>query len=288
MGMVVPRFIPRHLVTTFGTRQLAATARRTRRGTVHLLEPPVDVEANHPGAVDGAEFRAGWGIAADELLVAVVSRLESWLKLESLTRTIAAVSDLAASRPVRLLVVGEGTAQGRIQQLADDVNAHHGSTVVQLTGGLLDPRPAYEAADVMVGMGGSALRTMAFATPLVVVGERGFSRVLDEDSLATFRHQGWYGLGDGRPDDLPGQIDRLLGNAALRRSLGDVGLRTVQEYYTLDAAARQLTSWYEELAETRVPLATATAEGVRSVALRVGRSALTGLATRRTNGAKEN
>ena len=43
---------------------------------------------------------------------------------------------------------------------------------------------------------------MAFAKPLVVVGERGFSRVLDEDTLPTFLHQGWYGLGDGRPDDL--------------------------------------------------------------------------------------
>ena len=92
MGMVVPRFIPRHLVTTFGTRELAASARHTRRGTVHLLEPPVDVEANRPGVVDGKELRAEWGIAPDELLISMVSRLESWLKLESLTRTIAAVS----------------------------------------------------------------------------------------------------------------------------------------------------------------------------------------------------
>ena len=41
-----------------------------------------------------------------------------------------------------------------------------------LAGEMLDPRPAYAAADVVLGMGGSALRGMAFGKPLVVQGVR--------------------------------------------------------------------------------------------------------------------
>ena len=49
-----------------------------------------------------------------------------------------------------------------------------GRQVVLLTGEIADPRPAYAAADVVVGQGGSALRGMAFGKPLVVVGEGRF------------------------------------------------------------------------------------------------------------------
>ena len=52
MSMVVPRNLPRQLPTTFGTRALAQSAAKSRRGRVHLLEPPVDLVANAPGAVD--------------------------------------------------------------------------------------------------------------------------------------------------------------------------------------------------------------------------------------------
>src|SRR5699024_4339502 len=123
MSMVVPRNIPRHLPTTFGTVGLAERAATVRRGPVHLLEPPVDVAANHPGVVDGAQFRTGLGIAPDELVVAMVCRLEAWAKLEGLQRAITAVDQLAGRHPVRLLIVGEGTAREVVENRAAEVNA---------------------------------------------------------------------------------------------------------------------------------------------------------------------
>ncbi len=66
-----------------------------------------------------------------------------------------------------------------------------------MTGQMTDPRDAYAAADIMLGMGGSALRAMAFAKPLVVQGERGYWRLLTPESLDFFLDKGWYWLGDG-------------------------------------------------------------------------------------------
>lgn len=285
MSMVVPRNIPRHLPTTFGTVELAEKASRVRRGPVHLLEPPVDIASNRPGVVDGAGFRAELGIAPEELVVAMVCRLEAWAKLEGLRRAMIAVDDLAGSHRVRLLIVGEGTAREVVERHAVEVNRHHGREVVTLTGGMLDPRPAYEAADLMIGMGGSALRTMAFAVPLVVVGERGFSRVLDETTLPMFLHAGWYGLGDGTEDDLRAQIEGLLVDPLARKRLGELGCTVIAEHYDLNVAARNLEGYYRETATTKVPVAEATAEAVRTVGLRTARAsqqiALRGLGTAR-------
>ncbi len=67
-----------------------------------------------------------------------------------------------------------------------------------LTGAMVDPRPAYAAADVVVGMGGSALRGMAFGKAVIVVGERNFAEIFDPDTAERFYDRGIYGLGDGR------------------------------------------------------------------------------------------
>jgi glycosyltransferase involved in cell wall biosynthesis len=273
MSMVVPRFIPRELPTTFGTVELAERARRTRRGRVWLLEPPVDLEANRPGVVEGQQFRAGLGIGQDEVCIVMVCRLESWLKLESLQRSIAAVEALARELPVRLVIVGEGSARDLVAQRAAEANAAVGRDVVLLAGAMADPRPAYEAADVMVGMGGSALRTMAFGKPLVVVGERGFSRVLDGTTAGLFQQQGWYGLGTGTFDDLEGQLRRLVTDPLERKVLGELGRSICEERYDLVTATKDLVAAYHEVSTHRVSRTQGVVGLARTKALVHGRAA---------------
>lgn len=264
MTMVVPTFLPRHVATTFGTPALARTAQRMRTGPVFLLEPPVDLAANRPGAVDGQAMRRTWELAPGELAVVTVSRLEDWRKLEGLERTIDVVDRLASRQPVRLVIVGDGSARPRLQAKADAVNASHGRQVVRLTGPMLDPRPAYAASDVMLGMGGSALRTMAFGKPLIVLGEQGFARVLDEQSSEMFVDQGYYGLAGSQPDDLEAQLERLLLDPPHRLRIAEHGLRLVRERYSLREAADRLTTWYSAVAAVPVPLRQATLEAART------------------------
>ena len=120
-----------------------------------------------------------------------------------------------------------------------------------LTGELADPRPAYAAADVMLGMGGSALRSLAFAKPLVVQGEHGYFRTLTEESLSEFRWQGWYGIGAGQSGGvaaLEAELAPLLADETLRRELGSYGREVVEEFSLESAAKRQVTVYRDALA----------------------------------------
>jgi len=197
MSMSVAPFLPRSVPLTVGTELIrqAATAAGHRR--VMLLEPPVDTRADNP-SVDGRSFRAERGVQPDEVLLAMVCRLVPDLKLEGLLSACDAVRELAvAGKPVRLMIVGDGRARDDVARRAADVNAAVGYEAVLLAGEMADPSPAYAAADVIIGQGGSALRGMAFAKPLVVIGEEGFSELLTPESTPTFLRQGWYGLGPG-------------------------------------------------------------------------------------------
>jgi hypothetical protein len=130
---------------------------------------------------------------------------------------------------------------------------------VVLTGELADPRPAYAAADVVLGMGGSAIRALAFGKPLVVQGEGAFWALLTPETAGTFLHQGWYGVGDGRDSHqrLGAVLDRLAGDPDLRVALGRFGRRLAVDRFSLEAAARVQTEVYREaLAGLRTGLRT--------------------------------
>jgi hypothetical protein len=117
---------------------------------------------------------------------------------------------------------------------------------VKVVGQMPDPRSAYDGADICLGMGGSALRSLAFGKPLIVQGERGFWRTLTPDSHPLFAWSGWYGLGEGGPGAaaLTAELAPLLDDPARRAELGGYGLALVRERYSLDAAADRLIALY--------------------------------------------
>ncbi|OLR90801.1 glycosyltransferase family 4 protein [Actinokineospora bangkokensis] len=242
MSMSVVPFFPKSVPLMVGTEQIAAAARAAGHARVTLLEPPVDTEQDHPGAVDTAGFRAEHGLDPHLPLVAVVSRLVPDLKLESLLASCAAVGALnATGTPVQLVIAGDGPARDQVAAAAAAADARAGRRVVVLAGELADPRPAYAAADVVVGMGSSALRGMAFGKPLVVVGEDGFSELLDESSADLFLRDGFFGLGPGsRGAGVPALAEALrvlVGSAEARVRLGEWGHKLVDSRFSLHRAA---------------------------------------------------
>jgi glycosyltransferase involved in cell wall biosynthesis len=248
MSMSVAPFLPRSVPLTVGTELIRQAAIAAGHRRVILLEPPVDTRVDNP-SVDGRSFRAEQGIQPDEVLIAMVCRLVPDLKLEGLLSACDAVRELAlAGKPVRLMIVGDGRARGTIAGRAAEVNAAVGREVILLTGELANPAPAYAAADIIVGQGGSALRGIAFAKPLVVIGEEGFSELLTPESAPTFLRQGWYGLGPGSlgvgVPALSLTLERLVSSPELRRELGIFGRRLTQERFSLDHAAKKLEEFY--------------------------------------------
>jgi L-malate glycosyltransferase len=236
LSMSVSPLVPDSVPLVMGTEALGAEARH-RRPDVSVIEPPVDLAADHPG-IDGRAFRVANDVEDGQLLLVTVSRLSSELKLDALIAAIDATGILAARHPIRLVVVGDGEARPWLAERAEAVNGRWGREVVSLAGAMADPRPAYAAADVVLGMGGSALRAAAIGRPLVVQGRGGFSLPLRPDTVDTFVWQGFWGEGDGSGGaaSLAEQIDPLLDDASLRSEMGDFGRHLVEQRFSLDRA----------------------------------------------------
>ena len=248
MSMAVAPFLPRSGPVVVGTAQIAAHERARGRRRTHLLEPPVDTDLNRPGLpLDLDGFRLRWDLD-DRPTVVCVTRLVRQLKLEGVLTAIDAMPRVARATSARLLLVGDGDARDEVAARAADVNRRAGAGTVVLTGELADPRPAYALADVALGMGGSALRAMAFGTPLVVLGEGGFVEALTEETLPDFLWRGWYGFG-GESDPgarLADQIVGLLVDPARRAELGRLGRTTVEQRFSLEVAASRQEQIYAE------------------------------------------
>jgi glycosyltransferase involved in cell wall biosynthesis len=241
--MEVPTLVPNSVPLVLGTEELAEQARRTRTN-VSVVLPPIDVDADHPG-IDGGDFRRGLGVDDDEILVVTVSRL-SIRKLDALVDAIDAVGLLAAHRRVRLIVVGDGEARSQLEARAAKLNERLGRQVVVLAGSTMDPRPAYAAADVVLGMGGSALRALAIGKPVVVQGKGGFSRPFGPESLDTFLWQGFWGVGTGERggEQLAEHLQPLVTDREFRKGLGEYGRGIVVERFSISQAASAIEDLY--------------------------------------------
>jgi glycosyltransferase involved in cell wall biosynthesis len=263
-AMAVPRWLPRYPQLVLGTQQLVDEA-DTFRAPATLIEPPVNTTVDDPAIVDGRRFRAEHGIEDGEVMAVVVSRLEPDMKAEGIDRAMDALGMLDHPR-LRLVVVGGGPSYRDLRDHASAVNAALGRRAVVLTGPLADPRPAYAAADLALGMGGSALRAMAFGTALVVLGIQGFSRPLTPETFGHFKRAGFYGIGDGDLDPAPlaGQLRALVDDGPRRVELGRWSRRIVEERYSLKYAADKLSEVYERSLAARHAPAARLGESIRS------------------------
>ena len=268
MSMSVVPFFPRTIPLTVGTEQIREAAMAAGHTRVSLLEPPIDTESDHPG-VDGSAWRAEHGFDQDVPLIAMVCRLVPELKLEGLLAACDAVGQLAsAGRKLRLAIVGDGRARDEIAARAARANDAAGCEAITLTGEVADPRPAYAAADILIGMGGSALRGMAFGKPLVVVGEKGYSELLTPKSAPIFLKAGWYGQGPGSMGSgasaLREALDTLIEAPERRAELGGFARDLVVERFSLQGAASFLERVYTAALAQPTPRPRLAADSARS------------------------
>lgn len=228
-----------------GTEYLAEEQAQ-RPGPTALISPPVDLDRDNPASVSGMEFRALHRVAPQQPTIVMVSRLDDEMKSLSVEVAIRAVAALADTSVV-LVVVGTGNAVVRLTQLAATVNTHLGRRAVVMAGAMADPRAAYAAADVVIGMGGSAARGLAFGKPLVVSGELGQFRIFGPaSSAALFRNSFWSNEpSDNARDELLACLSPLLRSVRLREELGDFGRIFACEHFGLRAMAARLASVYQ-------------------------------------------
>jgi len=243
-GPYVPWWLPRYPPLVAGTRELALRAAPHRTQTPLIIEPPVNTDNDNAALVDGNAFRKEHGLDAD-IVAVVVSRLEPSMKAPGIELTMNAIQVLDDPR-IQLAVVGEGSSSAALSGLADRVNGSLGRRAVVMTGPLTDPRPAYAAADITLGMGGSSLRAMAFEKPLIVLGVEGFAKPFRPATAEEFLFGGFFGVGDGDLDPRPlaGYIQELADGPELRSELGAFSSQVVWDRFSLKAASASLESVY--------------------------------------------
>ena len=270
LSMSISPYVPRSIPLVMGTLALAERAARDRPAPVWALEPPVDTSLDSP-AIDGAPLRRRLGIAADSPLLVTVSRLALELKLDALLDAIDAVGELGSELPLTLLIVGEGPAEAALRTRVRHVNRRLGRDAVLFAGALADPRTAYAAADLVLGMGGSSLRAMAIGKPVIVQGERGFSRVFEPGGREYFLRHGLWGVGDGGPNAgrLAGQIRSLLADRERRAELARFGRETVRRRFSLQRAADLQLGIYDAVRERRPRPSWDEAAGAAARAIRL-------------------
>ncbi|MFF7380086.1 glycosyltransferase family 4 protein [Streptomyces massasporeus] len=205
------------------------------------LPPGVDEKTFHPGS-GGDEVRARLGLT-DRPVVVCVSRLVRRKGQDTLIRALPRI--LAAEPDTVLLIVGGGPYEKDLRRLAHETGV---SSAVRFTGAVpWSELPAhYGAGDVFAmpcrtrrggldveGLGIVYLEASATGLP-VVAGDSGGApdAVLDGET-------GWVVKG-GSPEEAADRITVLLGDAELRRRMGERGREWVEEKWRWDLLAERL------------------------------------------------
>ena len=236
--------------------------------------PPVDVQANAPGAVDPQPFRDKHGLSNDETVFVTCSTPhgldESGKPATDDSRggraqePEAAVRDRwrwTGARAVRGLFGAKG--QHRRRPRSRDVHWT----------GETDPRPGYAGADIIVGQGGSALRGMAFGKPVLVVAERNYAELFNHDTRDDFYYRGIYGLGDGSQDNRPlvARMELLAKYPDLAVALHSLGREFVVQNFGLEAVTWHLNKYLNEAVSTSLTPYRRAIGIMRTAAILVGR-----------------
>ncbi|MEU6401747.1 glycosyltransferase family 4 protein [Streptomyces sp. NPDC046985] len=221
--------------------RIAAALTPEAAGRMTRLPPGVDEKTFHPGS-GGDEVRARLGLA-DRPVVVCVSRLVRRKGQDTLIRAMPRI--LAAEPEAVLLIVGGGPYEKDLRRLAEETGV---GASVRFTGPVpWAELPAhYGAGDVFAmpcrtrrggldveGLGIVYLEASATGLP-VVAGDSGGApdAVLDGET-------GWVVRG-GSPEQAAERISALLGDAALRRRMGERGRRWVEEKWRWDLLAERL------------------------------------------------
>ncbi len=212
---------------------------------IHRITNMVDVDLYRPPREGERESgKAAFGLGG-KTVVTFCGRLAPIKGLEHL---LPAWSEAVRTFPdARLLVLGEGPSRDSLERLASRLGI---ADTVRFEGRVDDVPARLRSSDVFVlsslmeGLPNSLLEAMAAGLPAVATNVGGVGDIIEDGKNGLL-------AGPADPGGLAERIGMLLGDAGLRRRLGEAALRTVRERFSLDATVKRYIGLYRELERSR-------------------------------------
>ncbi len=194
----------------------------------------------------GSRFRAKHGIPEDRPLLLHVGRVAHEKNIGFL---LSVVARLKTDHPqILLLICGEGPAKTDLQQQSNRMGLTDNVMFVGYLDRETELLDCYRAADVFVfasrteTQGLVLLEAMALGVPVVSTAVMGTIDILSPNRGAL--------VAEEETGDFAAKVSRLLGNQALRLSIGDEG-REYAKTWSAPATARRVVDIYQGLIDNK-------------------------------------
>ena len=200
-----------------------------------------------PNCVDSAFFKAlptlspaRLGLPAGGPLIAFVGRLTDQKGVEDLIRASPVIR--AAHAGARVIVAGDGPLRAQLEAMAGRIAPE---TVVFM-GGLLDPLPAFQVADVVVvpsrfePLGIVAAEALALGKPVVASRIGGLTDIVAHEDTGLL-------ISPGQPRELADAVCRMLDQPEAAREMAARGRRAVQARFSEETVLPRYRDLYRQL-----------------------------------------
>lgn len=225
---------------------VAAACRRlgVKDHRLSLIENAIDTDQfARTQSTQQAKRKLGW--PEGRLMIGAVGRLSAEKGFDLLIRAIAQL--VKSGRDVGLAIAGDGAEQKNLERLVVELGL---ADRVRLLGFQGDLIPFYEAMDVYAlssrreGLPNVLLEAMALEVPVVATKVAGVPTLIDSE------HNGVL-VEAGNVEALAGAIDRLAGDAALRKRFAEAGRETIVSRYSFAVRMAKVAAVYDQV--LRVP-----------------------------------
>ena len=222
------------------SEEVRAAIPRPWRKRTETLVLGIDLDHTRRSAGDRTETRTELGLTDDDVMALTVANYRQKKDYPNLLNA----ARLVAHSPTRLrwLVVGQGPLQDRVHELHRRLELDE---TVTLLGYRSDVPRLTGAADLLVigsrheGLPVTVMEAFALGVPVVTTGVGGLPGVVKEGVNGLL-------VPPGRPDLLAAAVERLAGDASLRRTLSQGALRSAEQF-DITRAQRRVEDVYRSL-----------------------------------------
>ncbi len=176
-----------------------------------------------------------------------VSRLDEDRSLTAFY-LIAVAGELKRRFPdFSLTILGVGRHLTALRRAARETDPT--ACFLTVVGGVSDPAPYLQAADLFVGVSRAALEAMSCGLPVILSGNQGYGGILTPEALPTVTDTNLCCRGEPLPTEnrLLEDITVLLGDRSRRAALGAFGRETVLRSFPFHRTAADCLSLYQSL-----------------------------------------